>query len=112
MTLLHVSLALPWGQGYVFLLIGFGHTELTGSAASSPCYTPWAETPTPPHSTAPGPHGHLHKLQVLVGQLALGQLVFLGDPRVLQDLLGCEALVGVHMQHLRYQVLETQKAGR
>lgn len=42
-----------------------------------------------------------------MGQLALGKLVFLGDPRVLQDLLGCEALVGVHMQHLRYQVLET-----
>lgn len=43
---------------------------------------------------------YLYKLQVLVGQLALGKLVFLRDPWVLQDLLSCEALVGVHVQHL------------
>lgn len=48
---------------------------------------------------------YLHELQVLVGQLALGELVFLGDPWVLQHLLSCEALVGVHMQHLGHQVL-------
>lgn len=60
---------------------------------------------------APGVHADLHELQVLVGQLALGKLVFLGDPWVLQDLLGCEALVGVHMQHLRYQVLDTHGQG-
>lgn len=52
---------------------------------------------------------YLHKLQVLVGQLALRELVFLGDPWVLQDLLSCEALVGVHMQHLGHQVLGAQQ---
>lgn len=45
-----------------------------------------------------------------MGQLALGKFVFLGDPWVLQDLLSCEALVGIHMQHLGYQVLGTQPA--
>lgn len=57
----------------------------------------------PPHPTLPSSLEvglYLHKLQVLVGQLALGELVFLCDPWVLQHLLGCEALVGVHMQHL------------
>ena len=61
--------------------------------------------PDPRHLAAPGAQADLDKLQVLVGQLALGKLVFLGDPRVLQDLLGGEALVRVHVQHLRYQVL-------
>ena len=54
---------------------------------------------------------YLHKLQVLVWQLALWKLVFLGDPRVLQDLLGCEALVRVHMQHLGHQVLGKSRQG-
>lgn len=64
--------------------------------------------PGPLDAQQPGV-AYLHKLQVLVGQLALGKLVFLGDPWVLQDLLSCEALVGVHMQHLGHQVLGAQQ---
>lgn len=47
-----------------------------------------------------------------MGQLALGELVFLGDPWVLQHLLRREALVGVHMQHLGHQVLGAQQTMR
>jgi hypothetical protein len=57
---------------------------------------PWPE-PDIQCPVALSGHTHLHELQVLVGQLALGKLVFLGDPWVLEDLLGCEALVRVHV---------------
>lgn len=48
---------------------------------------------------------YLDKLGILVLKLAVGKFVSLNNPRMLQDLLGCEPLVRVHMEHLRDQVL-------
>lgn len=42
----------------------------------------------------------------MVRQLAVGELVSLDDPAVLEDLPGRQPLVGVHVEHLGHQVLE------
>ena len=49
---------------------------------------------------------HLDQVGCVVArQLEVGQRVPAGDPGVLQDLLRCVALVGVHMEHVGEQVL-------
>ena len=56
--------------------------------------------------------GHLNELGILVLQLAVGQLVALHDPGVLQHLHGREPLVGIHMKHLGHQFLQQGKTQR
>lgn len=38
-------------------------------------------------------------------ELAVGQLVSMDDPGMSEDLPGRQSLVGVHMEHLRHEVL-------
>lgn len=47
----------------------------------------------------------------MVRQLAVGELVSLDDPAVLEDLPGRQPLVGVHVEHLGHQVLEGRQGG-
>lgn len=42
----------------------------------------------------------------MVWQLAVGEFVSLDDPRVSEDLPGRQPLMGVHVEHLGYEVLE------
>lgn len=80
-----------------------GSSLTTTVTAFFAVHVPWcARTRTPPRQC---PGWYLHKPRVLVAQLALGQLVSLCDPLVLEDLPGGQALVRVHMQHPRDQVL-------
>lgn len=53
----------------------------------------------------------LDQLGVVVRQLAVGELVSLDDPAVLEDLPGRQPLVGVHVEHLGHQVLEGRQGG-
>lgn len=48
---------------------------------------------------------HLNQFGIVVRELAVGQFVPMDDPGVSEDLPGRQSLVGVHMEHLRHQVL-------
>lgn len=50
--------------------------------------------------------GHLNQFGIVVRELAVGQFVPVDDPGMSEDLPGRQSLVGVHMEHLRHQVLQ------
>lgn len=49
--------------------------------------------------------GYLDQLDVVSAELVLGQELPVHHPRVFQDLHGCQALLGVHVQHFGHHVL-------
>lgn len=71
---------------------------------------PSGRPPPPPCSHYP--RGYLHQLDVLSAELVLGQALSVHNPRVLQDLHGRQALVGVHVEHFGYHVLSEKVRGR